>query len=135
LLIRLFFLIICSLFLTNCSKNELSNYVRFSKTTAQVSAVSGTITIRVEWSHVQWSISPEGRTNNFNEKPKYYCDKYFDRRDNENFNCAECRNSSEYDHRPCFDIPESNRFWWHARSNYLGRCCQPDNACRNRKNV
>ena len=62
LLIRLFFIIICCIFLTNCSKNELSNYVRFSNTTAQVSAVSDTIMIRVEWSHVQWSISPEGRS-------------------------------------------------------------------------
>ena len=60
LLIRLFFIIICCIFLTNCSKNELSNYVRFSNTTAQVSAVSDTITVRVEWSHVQWSISAEG---------------------------------------------------------------------------
>jgi len=58
LLTRIFFIIICSLFLTNCSKNELSNYVRFSNTTAQVSAVSDTITVRVEWSHIQWSISP-----------------------------------------------------------------------------
>lgn len=60
LLARLSFIIMCSILLTNCSKNELSNYARFNKTTAQVSAISDTITIRIEWSKTQWSISPEG---------------------------------------------------------------------------
>lgn len=59
---KLNLVVICIIILTDCKDENLS-YVRLVNTEAPVSALTDSVTVRVEWSRSQWEISSEG--NNF----------------------------------------------------------------------